>query len=646
MRFVHNAGEQGSDAGMPKIRLDNRGFTLIEILVVLALTMMVMGLIFSPLISSLKVTRSAEIIIRTQDNARLALSQITADLGNAMYVYDDTENFVNFPVKRGDGTPVVVRVYNSKVDMILPRERGYCPINAAHTPGGISPGEEAAPVCPVNTCGATLEMKAIQPLTQDTRIVRYFIGLKDPTLPYTNGYTEQLAESGTEDNSHILYRVEFDPMDPALFPLNDPITTNLRTADANRQDENFFYNLAFAPNGATFAANWKKIARPVVTLEGVDLITLEYDDDGNPVVTPLAKFAPTAIYNDPLVPTSSDEDNPERGDAPPATYKASYGYWVMPYKVTLEEERKYPNDPVVTYETSRGLGLNGALDPSNNMCVYKLDYSTNPPTYTLVFNITHYETTKSGPNALFPGWTGYEYGMGEIWPLTPVSDRQRIFTVDTMKGTVNFAFPNIKPSLSGTFNSRLAGGATQKRPLSDLTDTDKLIAATNPDSRFLLNCPHIGAGAYDPRILDNAIVVPGSVKVIAPDALRPGQSPQLVTYTKVPYLMNDPGPNQYNIDLSYNLDESGLLPMPGSAALYFDRPRGVGVGQPALLSGINNVLIYYQVQNNKKGDVLRANYITKSVMTVTVGIHIYDTGAKRPQSVQFTSRVRLKNIAL
>ncbi len=609
---------------MPKLRLDNKGFTLIEILVVLALTMLVMGLIFSPLVSSLKVTRSAEIIIRTQDNARLALAQITSDLSNAMYVYDDTENYMNFPVKDATGASAVARVYNSKVDMILPRVRQVCPKDASHTPEKpANELEEVGPVCQV--CGERLESKPIQPLTQDTKIVRYFIGLKDPTQPYTNGYTDQLAEAGAPDNSHILYRVEFDPMDPTLFPALDPVTGNPRTADDNRQDENFFYNTSIAPDGRSFADNWKKIVRPVVQLEGVDLITLDFDDAGKPVVTPLAKFAPTAIYNDPLVPTSSNEDNPERGDAPPATYKASYGYWVMPYKVTLEPEGG--NGEI--YETNRGMGLSGVADPSNNMCIYKMDPTAAP---MLVFNITHYETTKAIS----------AYGMGDI--NVPITDRQRIFTVDTMKGTVNFAFPNIDPTKSAAFNARLAGGATQNRSLSDLASTDKI--SLDPATKFLLNCPHIGTGAYDPRILNNGTVVPGSVKVIAPDALQSASVPPLVTYTKVPYLLSEPAANQYNVDMSYNMDESNAV-MPGVAALYFNRLRGVGSGaQPSLPSGTDNVLIYYKVQNNKKGDVLRANYITKSVMTVTVGIHIYDTGAKKPQSVQFTSRVRLKNIAL
>ena len=59
---------------------DNRGFTLLEILTVLALTVIIMGLVFWPLVNSFNLTRQADVMVRAQDNARLALSLVSRDL--------------------------------------------------------------------------------------------------------------------------------------------------------------------------------------------------------------------------------------------------------------------------------------------------------------------------------------------------------------------------------------------------------------------------------------------------------------------------------------------------------------------------------------------------------------------------------------
>lgn len=610
-----------------KLRLnDKSGFTLIEMLVVLALTMMVMGLIFGPLVQSLKITRSAEIMIRAQDNARFALAHVGEDLSNAMYVFDNTHNYTIFPVFTTSGTPVYAKVYNARVDLILPRERGYCPVDTTHTPGGIPQGEEAAPVCPV--CGAQLDLKPIQPLTQDTKIVRYFIGLKDPTQPYSNGYQRTLAEANAVDNTFVLYRAEFLPSDPSLFP-PDPKTGLPRSSDENLNDPGFFYNPGYA-------AAWRKISKPVVTLEDIDLVSIEYDSYGNPSVSPTVKFTPTAIYNDPLVPTTSDENNPDLAETAPATYKATYGNWVTPYKVIVEPDANDPLNKVATYtyETMQGIAQEGAYDPDTDMCVYAIEHSKTGATAPhFAFNMTHYQATRG----VSP------FDAGEMWPLD-ATKRLRAFTVDTTKGTVNFAFPNVTDSNCINLNNLSpAIPAAERLTLSDRTSSTLLNdPSANPAARFLLNCPHNTGG--DPRILYNATVVPGSVKITAPD-VEPvqGTHPQ-VQYARVPYLMRDPGPKQFTVDVAHNLDEHDN-PLQGVAAVYFHKPSTVDQSiYGTLPDGQNNIMIYYQVQNNLKGDVIRANYVTKSVMTVVMGIRLYDNGSKRPQFVQLTDRIRLKNV--
>lgn len=602
-----------------KERFDNRkGFTLVEILVVLALTMMIMMLVFPPLVNSLKITRQAEIIVRAQDSARFALAQISSDLADAMYVYDNTLDPVNFPIPDAGGAPVVVRVIYAKVDLVLPKMRGFCPVDASDTPGGAWRGDEAkpmeaAPMCP--SCGVSLEMRPIQPLVQSDKIVRYFIGLKDPTRPYSNGFRQRLAEAGT-DNMFILYRAEFHPSDDRLFPSGG-------TEDKNRQDPNFFYNPNDNGYGQTYAQAWREISRPVGAIEDVDLATIEYDTAGNPTsVTPTVKFTPTAIYNDPLTPTASSENNPDQGDAPPTVYKATYGHWVLPYKVVLEPA----GGGGVTYETSPGLG--STFDPPTDMCLYRVSLGA----FTLVFNITHYERTKA--NSI--------YGVGEIWPLV-LNQRELAFTVDTVKGSVNFAFPNVDGNYCIQLNDRIKStfpNIDAKMPLSDVANTADI--NTDPAGRLLINCaPSSGP---DPRIFDNATIVPGSVKITAPDAARAGATPPQMTYTRTPFPIRDPQPNQFSADIAHNRDAADNV-LTGVGAVYFCRSKPVNPTAGQLPPSVNNVWVYYEVQNNRKGDVLRASYVTKSVMTIMVGIRIYDSTSGRAQMAQFTNKVRLRNVA-
>ena len=51
------------------------------------------------------------------------------------------------------------------------------------------------------------------------------------------------------------------------------------------------------------------------------------------------------------------------------------------------------------------------------------------------------------------------------------------------------------------------------------------------------------------------------------------------------------------------------------------------------------------MQNNLKGDLLHANYVTKELMTIIMGIRIYDSNSGKVQAVQLTNKMRLKNIA-
>lgn len=566
-----------------------KGFTLLEILIVIALTVIIMGLVFGPIVQSFNLTRQAEVMIRAQDNARLALSLVSRDLANAMYVYDNTEAPMNFPVTRADGTPVIVPVYYAKVDMVLPRMSGYCPTDPAHTPGGLPRGEEAAPECPV--CGAELELKPLEPLAPDTKIVRYFVGLLDPLIPYADPNTQRLVEAGG-DNMYILYRAEFSPTDTKLFDnVTDPM--------ANINDPSFFYG--------PHAAEWKRISRPVVTLQSVNLVRIEYDNNGEPLVTPSVRFMPTAIYNDPLVPTSDAGDDPEHGDTPPTKYKAAYGHWVLPYEVICEPD---PGGPYF-FMTRVGLGGNSDPDPYYDMCIYRTDRASGQQRF--VFNISHYEHTRlAGVYALA------QFGAGEILPASD-NNEQRSFIVDAVRGTVNCALPVVQQNLS----TQLSMAVSKSADTQQINDSITLY----PGRHLLINEPA-------EQIIRNSSVVPGSVKVIGPDA-RLGREPEPVLYTRIPFLLYEPQPNQYSVDPYF--DEQN-----GVAQLRFHTLHTAS-GNPGSPLPPGDVWVYYEVQNNKTNDAFRASYTTKSLMTIVMGIRVYGNSG-RAEVVELTNKVKLRNV--
>lgn len=596
---------------------DNRnGFTLVEIMVVLALTILILGLVFGPVIRTFGFTRSAEIMVRAQDNARFALEQVSRDLADAMFVYDNTNQPINFPMPNAAGNVVDVPVLYAKVDIVLPRIRGYCTAPASIHPDSEprdfarhDPGhpelDEATPICPI--CGTPLELRPAQPLAADNYVVRYFIGLRDPNKPYSNGYTNRFASG--DDNMFVLYRVEFSPYDDNLFGASND-------AAANLSDPNFFYG--------PYSAAWREISRPMVTLDHTDLIVQEmdggapkYDGNGRPIVTPTVKFTPTAIYNDPLVPTIETGDDPEHGDLLPTVYKASYGQWTTPIEVTLF--RKLPNGGTVTFKAGKQPGQPCILrDPGGNQ----------------ILDITDYVYTKTDPRASYPG---RPYGVGRF----PSAPPEVAFTIDETKGAVNFSFPVVDLDASSSMG-RMA--------VSMIASTDDINSryATYTDYKdryrsLWVNDPDAGLAP-----IANATVVPGSERVVAPDASPGSNYGRATRYQRVPSYLYEPGLNQYQLDVNYQAVDSSGAPIvkPGLACLFFHsyqtHQTGSGLELPG---GTNNVFVYYEVQNNKKDDSLRANYVTKSLMTVMMGVRIYDPITGRPQVVQLTNKVALRNIA-
>ncbi len=66
---------------MHKSLRNNRGFTLIEIMVVIAISMILMGLVLGPVAQSFGLVRRAQAMVDAQDAARFSMDQISRELG-------------------------------------------------------------------------------------------------------------------------------------------------------------------------------------------------------------------------------------------------------------------------------------------------------------------------------------------------------------------------------------------------------------------------------------------------------------------------------------------------------------------------------------------------------------------------------------
>ncbi len=200
------------------------GFTLMELLVVMAISVILVGLVLYPVTQSFRITRRAQAMTDAQDAARYAMEVITREIGEAMYVYDNSNPHIMLPVLQPDGTTDYFELPYAKIDIILPKIVMHCNSfsHPEDKPRDYPRGMEAWPPCPY--CKSTeVEARPKLPLEQDVTIVRYFLGLmnNDPTVNNFGWQSPWIGEiAAGEGNQVVLYRMEFNPMDPDLFDAN------------------------------------------------------------------------------------------------------------------------------------------------------------------------------------------------------------------------------------------------------------------------------------------------------------------------------------------------------------------------------------------------------------------------------------------
>ncbi|MBX3096481.1 MAG: type II secretion system protein [Fimbriimonadaceae bacterium] len=351
------------------IKRRTNAFTLLELIVVMAISAILLTIIAIPLVQGFNLTRAAQGFADAQDKARQVISQIEIEVGNAAGVRSNTGDAgaLNLPVPGQNGATELVRLEAVKMDLYKIAEGD--PSNFQLGPGGrrgfVNPD--------TGLVDPTLQGPKGDPnfpAAAGTTIVRYFIGLRDPFQPYNNPYDRLLARNATgRDNLFVLYRAEVRPyiydtatnryvVNANLFfdqdSDNDPNTRGALLDDLNFfiDDGNMGGTYAATPPGwgepgivpsgppskAGMIANWVRAAKIVTEVSRYDMIVPVFDRRtrnvsylGNvPQLIPLIRFQPTRVSAEPAqgrlaVRTGEETFNADKVGAD--VFVTAYGAW-------------------------------------------------------------------------------------------------------------------------------------------------------------------------------------------------------------------------------------------------------------------------------------------------------------------------------
>lgn len=606
------------------------GFTLVELLVVMAITAVMLGLLLGPMLQSFNFTRRVQRVAQAQDTARDLMETIAREIADAAYVFDNsrvlnplmTSNPVNDATLRFDlidrqGTLVTFYLPYTKIDLVLPERV---------TPNGTGvtdPTDGSDYVPPDRRVGKPPAL----PLLAGRTIVRYFIARRDPSRPYSNRNEQLLAAA--VDNPYVLWRAQF-----VLYERNGNgafvPNTKLFKLDASGQpiidEPGFFYDTSPAPNGRSYMQNWLEVSRPVTEVQDIDLVNIQYNQQGQIVqVTPLIQFLPGLVTDDPAVPTALGDAANEMPNAIPAAYTTKKGGWSYPFVITV-----YRNGFATMYMTGNVDGelvvARGAAD------AYR-------------FNITAYQRMESAgcyeegtwdpgvcsnlPDPWVQGSSSWERNPNSLdapYPYLP-------FNIDPRSGTINFAIPAVAVFRPG------------ERPVFEYLARNTQVDESGR-RYLLLSEPDINNTTSNNRqsplrLLATASIVPGSERIWGPDQTAPpGVEPQLVPYTRVPWNVT-PGPNQYRIN--YRGTNNGH-PTLQTGYVEFWSLWQIPSGTRSDGTPYDLLRITYAVQANTENDVVKVDYMTRSQYTLAINIKLYDPTTGDPLLMSLTTQVRVRNL--
>ncbi len=338
------------------------GFSLIELLTVMAVSVILLTIISVPVIQSFNLTRAAQGFADAQDKARNLISKIENEIANSATVRDNTglKGSIAVHLPGLDGVDQRILLANTKLDLFRPAAGNPLFPNTDPYTGKIDPTL------------STPKGNPILPAAAGDTMVRYFIGLRDPFSAYRNPFVQYrkpaaggplwLGTQSGQDNLYVLYRAEV----PVYSYKNiGGVLTRVPNAayflDQGRlagggtgpllDDPDFLnpaaglpqptYGIAYPGDPATRAdmiRNWLRAARIVTDISRYDMIMPLINKANNqvvftgnlPQVVPTVRFQPNRVTSEPaagqLAVRSGEETvNAEKIGAD--IFSTQYGAW-------------------------------------------------------------------------------------------------------------------------------------------------------------------------------------------------------------------------------------------------------------------------------------------------------------------------------
>lgn len=329
-----------------------RGFTIVELLTVMAISAILFTIISIPLVQSFNLTRTAQGIADAQDRARFVLDRLTREISNASAVRDSSGlgGAIDIVVPGANRNPVTIRLQNVKLDLVMPAQGD--PLNPQFNPdiGKVDPTRKSP------------KGQVVLPVAPGSTLVRYWIGLRNPlngnnALPYNNPYDGLLTpRSSDQDNLFVIWRAEVQPrvynasqgrweVNTALFQV-DPAT-----GEPLYDDPGFFNADGTAAKASRIRA-WMRAGSVVTNISRFDMILPVYDRrtrqvayDGNvPRIIPLLQLTPTRVSSEPAsgqLANRTGEETDNAAKVGPDVYRTEFGGWTSTFIRTYPS--RYPN---------------------------------------------------------------------------------------------------------------------------------------------------------------------------------------------------------------------------------------------------------------------------------------------------------------
>jgi len=554
----------------------SEAFTLIEILVVIAISVVLFGILIRPLIDSLRYSQDAQRQAAAQDSTRKVMEMLSREVASAAYVSDGTgtmfngttpsatpgipndqyTNFLDLDIPLFDTTTGKVtdyrvgHAYNAKLDYTMARRRKTDLVDPTADLAGptSTAGDGSVDLKGGHGTAIIVNADVMLPIAPGTTMVRWWIGLQNPEAKYIDARDKVDGQGGS--NTYVLYRAQFSPVKSDGTVNNDLFDVSPTTGKAFIDDPDFFRvvttkdvnwnnpaHAGFAANEATAhnlrLKNWELISKPIINAPSIDMLVLPHNSDRTVAFDTTGTFAGIAHFgatHDPVVngqdwPLVHTSVNFQPGivtaDAAPATNN-DYSAVGVPQETDVATGLPYVPTTYVTAQRNWSQPYTAFLYPVSPLTGGGKGIDTAKP-YFYVTTANATDTTSAMPyNAgdLVEHSVSVLNGDVIVYDITTGVARTGVsdyvpLALNPDLGTINFSVPAIPQTTTNNAFIKY----WMYTPDKDTGNVD-LTADMIPQSGAL---PDANPKPSPLRTVTNAHMVPGTLTVYGPDT-TPGTS--------------------------------------------------------------------------------------------------------------------------